>query len=66
MFDEPFNSLDDDIRKSLIVKVKKILHIRKTPAIFVTHRGDETQLLEAKELELRNVSAIISAAQYDQ
>jgi ABC-type Fe3+/spermidine/putrescine transport system ATPase subunit len=52
MFDEPFNSLDDDIRLTLIAQVKQILRLRQTPAIFVTHRNDEPQLLEARSLDL--------------
>jgi thiamine transport system ATP-binding protein len=52
MFDEPFNSLDDDIRLKLIAQVKQILRLRQTPAIFVTHRNDETQLLEGRSLDL--------------
>jgi ABC-type Fe3+/spermidine/putrescine transport system ATPase subunit len=52
MFDEPFNSLDDEIRLKLIAEVKQILSLRQTPAIFVTHRSDEPQLLAARSLDL--------------
>jgi thiamine transport system ATP-binding protein len=48
MFDEPFNSLDDNIRFQLIDDVLELLLSNATAGIFVTHNQDEVRKLGGK------------------
>ena len=42
--DEPFNSLDRALRRSLVEQVFEILRAKKITSIHVTHEGDEASL----------------------
>ena len=44
LLDEPFNSLDRSLRRSLVDQVFEILRAKKITSIHVTHEGDEASL----------------------
>ena len=44
LLDEPFNSLDRALRRSLVDQVFEILRAKKITSIHVTHEGDEASL----------------------
>jgi|TARA_B100001741_G_C16525351_1_gene586800 iron(III) transport system ATP-binding protein len=44
LLDEPFNSLDRALRRSLVEQVFEILRAKKITSIHVTHEGDEASL----------------------
>ena len=54
LLDEPFNSLDRSLRRSLVDQVFEILRAKKITSIHVTHEGDEASLFSDSILIIEN------------
>ena len=54
LLDEPFNSLDRSLRRSLVDQVFEILRAKKITSIHVTHEGDEASLFSDSIIIIEN------------
>tara|TARA_X000000368_G_scaffold93970_2_gene71830 strand:+ start:1125 stop:2153 length:1029 start_codon:yes stop_codon:yes gene_type:complete len=54
LLDEPFNSLDRALRRTLVDQVFEILRAKKITSIHVTHEGDEASLFSDSILIIEN------------
>lgn len=54
LMDEPFSSLDSDLRRSLAQKVRKILEIEGTTSLLVTHDSIEANEMSEKIGVMKN------------
>tara|TARA_Y100000748_G_scaffold108920_1_gene91212 strand:+ start:2366 stop:3394 length:1029 start_codon:yes stop_codon:yes gene_type:complete len=54
LLDEPFNSLDRALRRTLVDQVFEILRAKKITSIHVTHEGDEASLFSDSILIMEN------------
>lgn len=54
LLDEPFNSLDRALRRTLVNQVFEILRAKKITSILVTHEGDEASLFSDSMLIINN------------
>ncbi|OUV77509.1 MAG: hypothetical protein CBC90_05500 [Acidimicrobiaceae bacterium TMED130] len=54
LLDEPFNSLDRALRRSLVEQVFEILRAKKITSMHVTHEGDEASLFSDLILIIEN------------
>lgn len=58
LLDEPFNSLDRALRRTLVDQVFEILRAKKMTSIHVTHEGDEASLFSDSVLIINNGQTI--------
>lgn len=52
LFDEPLNSLDRPLKHALIAELKRLHHLRRFTALYVTHDGDEATRLGERILHI--------------
>lgn len=58
LMDEPFSSLDSDLKNSLLPEIRTIIKKMNIPAIFVTHSRDECDMISDTVSELKGGSVI--------
>ena len=54
LMDEPFGSLDDDLKKELREETKKIIKKNKTTCILVTHNIEDALSMSDRIIRLKN------------
>ena len=54
LLDEPFSSLDADLRQEARALVARLVRLRKTPTLLITHDPDDLHMLATKVTEIKN------------
>ena len=57
LLDEPFSSLDDDIRGKLLAEIKRIQAESKITIIYVTHNKDEAKFISDRIIRIKDGAA---------